>query len=79
VRDEESKLQAELRRSSLVLTIPDSKGVEFDNSFLYNFLNLSPYSHELDILEEIPKRRHHTGKVYFIKISFWRGEVCVIY
>ncbi|PUU76950.1 hypothetical protein B9Z19DRAFT_205126 [Tuber borchii] len=62
VRDEEtcSKLQAELGRSSLVLTILDSKGMEFEDVILYNFLSTSPYSHRLEILEELFKRRHHT-------------------
>ena len=69
VRDEETcdKLQAALGRSSLVLTILESKGMEFDDVFLYDFLSSSPYSHKLNILEELFKRRHHTGKVYLIK------------
>ena len=69
VRDEETcdKLQEELGRSFLVLTILDSKGMEFDDVFLYNFLSTSPYSHKLNILEELFERRHHTGKIYFIK------------
>ncbi|PUU83597.1 hypothetical protein B9Z19DRAFT_821350 [Tuber borchii] len=62
VRDEETcdKLQAELGRSSLVLTILESKGMEFEDVFLYDFLSTSPYSHKLNILEELFKRRHHT-------------------
>ena len=68
VRDEKTcdKLQAELGRSSLVLTILESKSMEFEDVFLYDFLSTSPYSHKLNILEELFKRRHHTGKVYFI-------------
>lgn len=67
--DEEncSKLEGELGRSTLVLTIFNSKGMEFRDVFLYDFLNLSLYSHELNILEELLKPRHHTGKVSFIK------------
>jgi len=41
--------------------------MEFDDVFLYNFLSTSPYSHKLNILEELFERRHHTGKIYFIK------------
>ena len=81
VRDEETcdKLQAELGRSSLVYTILESKGMEFDDVFLYDFLSTSPYSHELDILEELFERRHHTGKIYFIKrINFGKGRVSVM-
>ena len=81
VRDEETcdRLQAELGRSSLVLTILESKGMEFDDVFLYNFLSSSPYSHKLSVLEELFKRRHHTGKVYFIKmINFSRVGCCVL-
>ena len=78
VRDEETcdKLQAELGRSSLVLTILESKGMEFDD---VNFLSSSPYSHKLSVFEELFKRRHHTGKVYFIKrINFSRLGCCVL-
>ncbi|CUS08892.1 unnamed protein product [Tuber aestivum] len=62
VRDEETrdKLEGELGRSSLVLTILESKGMEFEDVFLYNFLSTSPYSHKLDILEELFRWRHGT-------------------
>ena len=81
VRDEETcaKLQAELGSSSLVLTILESKGMEFDDVFLYDFLSTSPYSHKLNILEELFERMHHTGKFYFIKrINFGSGRVSVM-
>ena len=81
VRDEETcdKLQEKLGRSSLVLTILESKGMEFDDVFLYDFLSTSPYSHKLNILEELFERRHHTGKIYFIKrINFGSGRVSVM-
>ena len=80
VRDEETcdKLQAALGRSSLVLTILESKGMEFDDVFLYDFLSTSPYSHKLSVLEEIFKRGHHTGKIYGIKIGISLGGVWVI-
>ncbi|KAG0134889.1 P-loop containing nucleoside triphosphate hydrolase protein [Tuber indicum] len=61
VRDEETRdrLQAELGRSSLVLTIIQSKGMEFEDVFLYDFLSTSPYSHKLNILEEVFRWSHH--------------------
>ncbi|RPB01641.1 P-loop containing nucleoside triphosphate hydrolase protein [Choiromyces venosus 120613-1] len=60
VRDEETrdKLRGELGRSSFVLTILQSKGMEFDDVLLYDLLSTSPYSHKLDILEELFKRKH---------------------
>ena len=74
MRDEEncSKLQAEIGMSSLVLTILESKGMEFEDVILYNFLSTSPYSDKLNILEELFKRRHQTwgGKIYFIECIF---------
>ena len=81
VRDEETcdKLQEELGRSSLVLTILESKGMEFDDVFLYDFLSTSPYRHKLDILEELFERRHHTGKIYFIKRINLAGGVYVMW
>ncbi|PWW77616.1 hypothetical protein C7212DRAFT_342902 [Tuber magnatum] len=60
VRDEETRdqLRMELGRSSLVLTILQSKGMEFEDVFLYNFLSTSPYSYKLDILEDLFKEKH---------------------
>ncbi|CUS07544.1 unnamed protein product [Tuber aestivum] len=60
VRDEETrdKLRTELGRSSLVLTILQSKGMEFEDVFLYDFLSTSPYRDRLNILEELFKRDH---------------------
>ena len=80
VRDEETcdKVQAELGRSSLVLTILESKGMEFEDVFLYDFFSTSPYSHKLNILEELGKQRHHTGKIYVIK-SIILGGGSVVY
>ena len=80
VRDEETcdRLQAELGSSSLVLTILESKGMEFEDVFLYDFLSTSPYSHKLNVLEELFQRRHHTGKIYFIK-SIILGGGSVVY
>ncbi|RPB01636.1 P-loop containing nucleoside triphosphate hydrolase protein [Choiromyces venosus 120613-1] len=64
VRDEETqeKLRSELGKSSLVLTILQSKGMEFDDVLLYDFLSTSPYNYKLDMLEELLKRRHHTDR-----------------
>ncbi|RPB01640.1 hypothetical protein L873DRAFT_1842358 [Choiromyces venosus 120613-1] len=60
VRDEETrdKLRSELGQSSLVLTILQSKGMEFEDVFLYDFFSTSPYNRKLNILEELLKRRH---------------------
>ncbi|RPB01662.1 hypothetical protein L873DRAFT_1803493, partial [Choiromyces venosus 120613-1] len=62
VRDEETRdrLRSELGKSSLVLTILQSKGMEFDDVLLYDFLSTSPYNHKLDMLEELLKWRHRT-------------------
>ncbi|RPB01649.1 hypothetical protein L873DRAFT_644184 [Choiromyces venosus 120613-1] len=62
VRDEEIRdnLRKELGSSSSVLTILQSKGMEFDDVLLYDFLSTSPYSDKLNILEELLQRGHHT-------------------
>ncbi|RPB01673.1 P-loop containing nucleoside triphosphate hydrolase protein [Choiromyces venosus 120613-1] len=62
VRDEETRdtLRSGLGKNSLVLTILQSKGMEFDDVLLYDFLSTSPYSDKLDMLEELLKRRHRT-------------------
>ncbi|RPB01665.1 P-loop containing nucleoside triphosphate hydrolase protein [Choiromyces venosus 120613-1] len=62
VRNEETrdKLRSELGRSSFVLTILQSKGMEFDDVLLYDFLSTSPYSHKLRMLEGLLKRGNHT-------------------
>ena len=80
VRDKETcgKLQAALGESSRVLTILESKGMEFDDVFLYDFLSTSPYSHKLSVLEELFKRGHHTGKICGIKIGISWGGVHAI-
>ena len=77
MRDEETcdKLQAALGRSSLVLTILESKGMEFDDVFIYDFLSTSLYSHKLSVLEELFKRGHHTGKTCGMKIGISLGGV----
>ncbi|RPB01672.1 P-loop containing nucleoside triphosphate hydrolase protein [Choiromyces venosus 120613-1] len=69
VRDEETrdKLRLELGRSSFVLTILQSKGMEFDDVLLYDFLSKSPYGHKLDMLEELFKRRRQPGMIYLNK------------
>ncbi|CUS07541.1 unnamed protein product [Tuber aestivum] len=66
VRDEETrdKLRTELGKAWLVLTILQSKGMEFEDVFLYNFLSTTPCSNNLGILEDLFKRRHHTGRTY---------------
>ncbi|CUS14610.1 unnamed protein product, partial [Tuber aestivum] len=66
VRDEETrdKLRTELGRSSLVLTILQSKGMEFEDVLLYDFLSTSAYSHKLGILEDIHKFEYQDNGLF---------------
>ena len=45
VRDEETRdsLQSKLRSNSIIFTILESKGMEYDDVYLYDFLSSSPY------------------------------------
>jgi superfamily I DNA/RNA helicase len=53
VRDEEMRatIQPEVGDSALVLTILESKGMEFENVFLYNFFATTPHGSDYQILE----------------------------
>jgi superfamily I DNA/RNA helicase len=53
VRDEQARLelQATLGDSALVLTILQSKGMEFNDVFLYDFFTASPYRSNFRILQ----------------------------
>lgn len=55
VRDEQTrrKLRKEVKDFALVLTILQSKGMEFEDVFLYDFFTTSPYGSDFAILEEI--------------------------
>ncbi|CUS07537.1 unnamed protein product [Tuber aestivum] len=78
VRDEETRdrLRTELGRSSLVLTILQSKGMEFEDVFLFDFLSTSPYSHKFTILEELFEQRHLTDPSPEDRLgpAGWEGE-----
>lgn len=60
VRDEQtqSALQKKVPTSTLVLTIAQSKGMEFDDVFLYNFFTTSPYRSDFKILEDLLCERY---------------------
>lgn len=60
VRDEQtqSALQKQVPTSTLVLTIAQSKGMEFDDVFLYNFFTTSPYRSDFKILEDLLCERY---------------------
>lgn len=55
VRDEQTrrKLRKEVKDFALVLTILQSKGMEFEDVFLYDFFTTSPYGLDFAVLEEI--------------------------
>lgn len=63
VRDEQTQsvLQMKVPTSTLVLTIHQSKGMEFDDVFLYNFFTTSPYSSDFNILGDL-LYEHHSPK-----------------
>jgi len=55
VRDEETRdsLQSNLRSNSIIFTILESKGMEYDDVYIYDFFSSSPYFSEwrtLDVL-----------------------------
>lgn len=66
VRDEETQRELEknpkIRNFALVLTILQSKGMEFEDVFLYNFLTTSPYNSKFTILEDLLHRRRLKGR-----------------
>lgn len=63
VRDEQTrrKLQKEVKDFALVLTILQSKGMEFEDVFIYDFFTTSPYGSDFAILEEILDESHSIG------------------
>jgi hypothetical protein len=66
VRDKETRdeLQEKLRGFAMVSTILQSKGMEFEDVFLYNFFTTSPKSHDSDFgtLEKLLYERHSAGR-----------------
>jgi len=63
VRDEETQgpLQKKVKKSALVLTILQSKGMEFEDVFLYDFFSASPYGSDFKILEELLEKYISSG------------------
>ena len=64
VRDEKTReeLRPSLDESILVMTILESKGMEFDDVILYDFFSTSPYKWDYGILEDIFVDYHITSK-----------------
>lgn len=60
VRDEQTQceLQKKVPNSTLVLTILQSKGMEFDDVFLYDFFTTSPYSSDFKVLGDLLRELH---------------------
>lgn len=73
VRDEQtqSALQMKVPTSTLVLTIPQSKGMEFDDVFLYNFFTTSPYSSDFNILGDLLHEHHSLGTGEHARYANW--------
>jgi hypothetical protein len=61
VRDEQTRreLQEAINGSAIVLTILQSKGMEFEDVYLYNFFSSNPYGLNFKILEELLIKQHH--------------------
>lgn len=63
VRDDQSQqeLQSKVKDSALVLSILQSKGMEFEDVFLYDFFTTTPYSSDFQILEDLFEKYHSSG------------------
>jgi hypothetical protein len=63
VHDDQSQqeLQSKVKDSALVLTILQSKGMEFEDVFLYDFFTTTPYSSDFQILEDLFEKYHSSG------------------
>jgi hypothetical protein len=64
VRDKimSDKLRPSLDESTLIMTILESKGMEFEDVILYDFFSTSPYKWDYGILEDIFVDYHVTSK-----------------
>lgn len=73
VRNEEiqHELQEEVKESALVLTILQSKGMEFEDVFLYDFFSTSPYGSDFRVLEELLVKHHSSGMAFSTIASFF--------
>lgn len=63
VRDKETQreLQDKVGGFALVLTILQSKGMEFEDVFLYDFFTTGSYNTDFAILEKLLYERHSEG------------------
>jgi superfamily I DNA/RNA helicase len=66
VRDEQTRedLQKHVGDFALVLTILQSKGMEFEDVFLYDFFSTSSYSRHFEILQLLFNEKHGIGKFH---------------
>jgi hypothetical protein len=64
VRDEQTRrdLQKKVGEFALVTTILQSKGMEFEDVFLYDFFSTSPYSRNFEILQNLFIEKHGIGE-----------------
>lgn len=64
VRDEQTRreLQKKVKDFALVLTILQSKGMEFEDVFLYDFFTTSPYGSDFGILERFLDGEHSISR-----------------
>lgn len=73
VRDEKTQfeLQRKVSTFTLVLTILQSKGMEFDDVFLYNFFSTSPYSSSFKVLGDLLRERHSSEAGEHTRYANW--------
>lgn len=74
VRDEKTQyeLQRKVPTSTLVLTILQSKGMEFDDVFLYNFFSTSSYSSDFKVLGDLLRERHSLEAGELTRYANWK-------
>jgi ATP-dependent exoDNAse (exonuclease V) beta subunit len=70
VRDEQTQhdLQEKVEDTALVLTILQSKGMEFEDVFLYNFFGTSPCVSDFSVLKKLWVHYHSSGKTLQIAV-----------
>lgn len=70
VRDKQTQreLQGKVGSFALVLTILQSKGMEFEDVFLYDFFTTGSYNIDFTILEKLLYERHFAGALLELSI-----------
>lgn len=67
-----------LRHGALVLTVPQAKGLEFDDVFIVNFFKDSPAAREWRVLngylEELEKEEQKSGSQHSLKDEHVSGS-----